>query len=299
MSTTTTELEIEAEQTRRRVSGLMDEFKARIAPDKVVEEVMDYAATGLRGAANEVARTIADKAQRNPLPFLLIGAGIAWMIASERRHRAGGGDVMQRAGMPHGADSMPRPDSGREAQSITDRGLRQVAAAASGAVESASDGLQGVGEKARAGLVRAEEFAAGTYVGAQRAVQSAADAGQTAMVKARDLVEQQPLVAAGVGLAIGAALGAAFPTTEPENRLMGATAGEAKTLARKAASEGAERVKTAAEHVVDAVTDTISEEARKQGLMPKKNEESWPGMEGTGREGSNGTVQAERGPRAG
>jgi hypothetical protein len=298
MSTTTTELEIEAEQTRRRVSGLMDELKARIAPDKVVEEVMDYAATGLRGAANEVARNIADKAQRNPLPFLLIGAGIAWMIASERRRRAGG-DAMPAAGMPHGADSMPRPQSAPESPSIADRGLRQVASAASGAVESASGGLHAVTDKAKAGLGRAEEFAAGTYVGAQHAAESAANAGQSAMVKARDLVEQQPLVAAGVGLAIGAALGAAFPTTEPENRLMGATADEAKTLAREGVSEGAERVKTAAEHVVDAVTDTISEEARKQGLMPKKNEESWPSPQGAAREGSNGTARIDRGPQAG
>lgn len=291
MSATTTQLEMEAEQRRHRVSGLMDELKARIAPNQVVEEVMEYAATGLRGAASEMARNLAVKAQKNPLPFLLIGAGIAWIVASERRHHANGGAQPQ-SGMPRGADSMPRPQRNGDNGSLIDRGFHQVASKVSEVTDSVSGRLQGVSEKAKEGWGRAEEFAVGSYVGAKQVIEDTATSGDQMLSNARSFMHQEPLVVGGVGLAIGAALGAAIPTTPSENRLMGATADEAKTLVRDAASDGLHRVRSVAEHAVESATEAVSDEARKQGLAPKpkKNEETWPPIpaEGGGLQNSNG-----------
>src|SRR5690606_32908077 len=58
--------------------------------------------------------------------------------------------------------------------------------------------------------------------GVRRAAETAAHLGHDAADTARSLLSfcrEQPLVLAGLGLALGAAIGATFPTTETESRM--------------------------------------------------------------------------------
>jgi hypothetical protein len=77
-----------------------------------------------------------------------------------------------------------------------------------------------------------------------------------------DVFRVQPLALGAVGIAIGAGIAAALPATQLETDYLGETSDTVKAKATEFAAEQTNRVTTAAENVVDAVT----EEARKQGL---------------------------------
>jgi Protein of unknown function (DUF3618) len=79
-------LEREAGQTRAQLSGTVEELRARISPGQVIDQLIDYAS---EGPAAEFRRNLVREVRENPLPLVLIGIGIAWLIvASSRSSRA-------------------------------------------------------------------------------------------------------------------------------------------------------------------------------------------------------------------
>ncbi len=75
-----------------------------------------------------------------------------------------------------------------------------------------------------------------------------------------DFAKDQPLVLAGLGLAIGAALGAALPETEAEERLMGDAAEKVKERAQHLAAEQMQIAKQVGEHVVEETAKLVKQE---------------------------------------
>jgi hypothetical protein len=68
------------------------------------------------------------------------------------------------------------------------------------------------------------------------------------------MLDEQPFVVGGLGLALGAALGAMLPSTEAENRLFGEASSRITTKAKNVASEQYDRVKETLQDVADEVT---------------------------------------------
>src|SRR2546430_401551 len=83
----TQQLEREAEQTRARLIGGLEELRASMTPGQVVDQVADYANIG----TGEFLTNLRDQAARNPMATLLVGAGVAWMMMGGRRRSNGGG----------------------------------------------------------------------------------------------------------------------------------------------------------------------------------------------------------------
>jgi hypothetical protein len=84
----------------------------------------------------------------------------------------------------------------------------------------------------------------------------------------RDMVDfcrDQPLVLAGLGIALGAAVGAAFPSTKPEDQLMGEASDELRARTRAFAQEQYEKSRSTAEAALDQVHQKVKEGA--QSLM--------------------------------
>lgn len=81
----------------------------------------------------------------------------------------------------------------------------------------------------------------------------------------RYLIEEQPLVLAGIGLAVGAALGAVLPATRREDEWMGETRDELLEAAKK---EGRAQIDKA-DRVLGAAEQAAKEEADKQGITPE------------------------------
>lgn len=79
---TPAEIEAEVEATRSRVSNTLDEVQGRLAPGPLFEELLAFARQ--RGGT-DMARNLARDVRENPLPFLLIGAGVAWLAFGRGR----------------------------------------------------------------------------------------------------------------------------------------------------------------------------------------------------------------------
>ena len=282
-------LEQEAETTRTRVSGLLDELRGRVSPGEMVDQMVSYAGDG----AGEFVRTLGNQLRNNPLPAMLIGVGVAWLMFSDKRPRTARAassassrnavrDTTERArGLV--ADAGERiasvyGDAGTRASEMAARTTDTVNEYGQQAVDTAyemgarvSDTASELGHRARDTAQELRHRASDT---ASSVARRATEAGHTmeemskrALNTASQILHEQPLVAAGIGLAIGAALGAALPATETENKLMGSTADDLKERARQAASEQYEHVRETAQDVYGTVVDTVAREVAEGGTQ--------------------------------
>jgi hypothetical protein len=87
-------------------------------------------------------------------------------------------------------------------------------------------------------------------------------------------LKDEPLVLAGIGLALGAALGAILPESETENRLMGDTSDTLKRQVAETVEDQWEKGKAVANTVAEKGLDEFKHEAKEQGLMGMGGEES-------------------------
>src|SRR5215212_3793126 len=85
--------------TRRRMDDTMDALGDRLQPRHLLDEVLGYvrgnASDGdsrlkhigerLGRSCNTAMHSVVDSVKQNPMPAVLIGAGVAWMIYSSRR----------------------------------------------------------------------------------------------------------------------------------------------------------------------------------------------------------------------
>lgn len=288
------QLEREAEATRAQVADTLEELRSRISPGQVVDQLVDYAR---EGGAGDFVRNLGRDLRSNPLPIALIGAGIAWLIAANGKspRRSSGPDASAEfgdtaTGVAGDAAWRARRAAGDFGDDVADAAgrLREGAGSAAGRLsDSARAAGSAIGDAARGASSRVSdaasqaasaaasfgETASSTYrSAAQTATEAAQRVGDTAAAMSRGTVEasrslidfakEQPLVLAGIGLAVGAAIGAALPSTETENRLMGETSDEMKDAAQKLAAEQYEKVK----QVAEAAYGEGVKEAEKQGL---------------------------------
>lgn len=86
MASQSEQFEREAEETRWQLSGTLEELRSWMTPGRVVDQLLDYTRNG---AAGEFVRNLGREVRENPIPVVLIGIGIGWlMLASSRTSRA-------------------------------------------------------------------------------------------------------------------------------------------------------------------------------------------------------------------
>jgi hypothetical protein len=257
------QLEQEAERNRAEVEETLAELRGRLRPGQIVDQLVDYARDG---AGAEFYGNLKRQVAENPLPVTVIGAGLAWLALSSnsshpRRARSGSVEV---GAMRERAYGTVR-DAERRAAALGD-GI-------SGSVESAagniSDMARTAADTARTGAARLRGTAtsvgdrlSSAYVGAtdaasratHAAAQSVTSAGHSLADRSRnfaDFCREQPLVLAGIGVALGAALGAVLPSTETEDRLMGDAADKTKERVQGAIGDQVENVQSVGEDAAD------------------------------------------------
>ena len=239
------EIEREVENTREHITETLDELRARMSPGQILDEAIDYAR---HSGGGEMVRNLGRTVRDNPTPLLLIGAGVAWMMATggtARRHpdRAAGTRLSSATGTM--SDAAGRLTQG--ASSMADR--------AAGAAAGVGDTLSSTADSVRRSMHDARD--------------SVSEAGSAAYRTARDLsdgasalLHDQPLVMGALGFAIGAALGGAIPESRMEDRLMGDTRDALKDSTAAMAAEQYEKAKD----VAAKTADEMREEADRQGL---------------------------------
>jgi hypothetical protein len=153
----------------------------------------------------------------------------------------------------------------RVGQSASDAGAfaRQMAGSAGDALQhSASAGYEAISESA-------SRTATAATASARAARQRTLQAGNALV----DFCREQPLVLAGLGLAIGGTIGALLPQTETEDRLLGETSDQFKERAQDLTSEQHEAAKKVGERALDAAQNERTKQAAKQEQDAASNEE--------------------------
>lgn len=272
--TSSAQLEREAEQTRSQLAQRLDELRERITPGQLVDEAVDYAKDSGGGV---FVRNLGRQATANPLPVALIGAGIAWLMLSNGKRQSTAAASINRAAeaaIDRARQSMVDVGAhigefGQKASAQATKFGQQASERASNWASDASDrvtdarepragdAISSLRENASSAYETAKSRASETYERvagqAKEASSTTADTvaglGQRTAAASRDLLQfckSQPLVIAGLGMALGAILGALIPPTETEDNLMGKTSDQLKDEAREVAEDQIERTKSAA-----------------------------------------------------
>jgi len=79
------DIQRESEERRAHVTALIEELRNRLSPGAIVDELIGPD-TG-RDLARLAARQLRRQIRRNPLPFAVIGAGVAWLLLAEALRR--------------------------------------------------------------------------------------------------------------------------------------------------------------------------------------------------------------------
>jgi len=259
-----------------------------------------------------------------PAPLLLIGAGLALSRSTAVREASDEAIARARRAASDAADTTRQTiDEWREsAGAVVDRASDMVTSAkdrASDMVSSTKDRVSNAVTDAqtRVGntLSDAQTRAGNTFSDAQYRTSNAASDARSSMTDVTDAAmergsrafnaasekitsfagqakntlgsayEQNPLLVAGIGLAIGAVIASSLPTTKAENKLFGDANDALRRKAADAVDEGLEAAKQAAGNVVGTATQagssTASELARKARTVAERGLEAALGTDGS------------------
>lgn len=274
-------------QTRRRMDDTMDALGDRLQPRHLLDEVLGFfrAEDGdgnsrmhdvrrkITEGADHAMHAVADTVKKNPVPALLIGAGVAWMIYESRRDKT------------HGRGRRDYDDGRYDPDAYLDRPLEYPSTRGSDSSGGNGSKLahlkEEVGEKAAAVGEQVKEKLADAGNAVQQTYETAkARAGEItgrvrertaeAYTRTRERVvhtaEQHPLEVGLVGLAAGLITGLLLPTPDVVHRSVGGAADRLRDRAKESGSEMLAKGKRVAQAAVAAV----KEEAQTQGLTPER-----------------------------
>jgi uncharacterized protein DUF3618 len=264
------QLERETEQARAEIANTLDELRAYMTPGHVLDQLADRMKAGTTAA---FARNLRDQTVNNPLPVALIGTGLAWLMLGRRGGTDATDDSEATRASRLGREAVEGAvASAGQTASATQNNLRETAGAMTDAVQQGAaqtaDAIRDTADSARQAAGQAADAVRGG-AGAvtdtlQRTAAATKAAGQRTLQSGSTLVDfcrEQPLVLAGVGIALGAIVGALLPTTDTENRLMGASSDRLKQRAGDLASQQVDAAKESVARAVEPAFDTAQEEA--------------------------------------
>ena len=258
-TTTPAAAEAEAETARAGLVSTLNQLRENLKPANMVDEVMSSAKVNASAITDQVMET----ARRNPLPALMIGAGLAMIFGVGTRYGLSGSQSRAASGpLP-----TPTQDHRSEPEFRAHIARTPTRRPAPGFMDATRDAASNVGQKAndlldaandRLGDMasRGKAVANNAYASAKRSnVMSRTNVGSSLS----HLVEEQPLILAAVGIAIGAAIGAALPHTQTEDRMMGETSGSLRDAAQSMVQDQVTQVKAAATHAVEDIKQTVAD----------------------------------------
>ncbi|WP_075216875.1 DUF3618 domain-containing protein [Mongoliimonas terrestris] len=192
-------IESEVEEARARLSLTLDQIRERMSPGQILDQVLDYSKDSGGGMfAKNLGRQVRD----NPLPILLIGAGISWLMTADR-FGVSRGPSLRGMGASHDVGDGPEgygPSGGVDVAGSPREGMgSRMGHAASGLGTSASNAYGNAS-------ARASSVASGAGERVSSAYSAASDRASSAYGAASDRVS-----AAAGGVASGAShLGASI-----------------------------------------------------------------------------------------
>ena len=233
----TREIEGDIEHTRAELSETIDALQEKLRPSNLVSDATDRVKTATTEKVRDMADTAGDTVQemwadtrQNPLPALMIGAGIAWMLYDRSSNDSGHSSRNWRESSSRRYARAYEPSDRGDARGPEDRW------------DEARSQTHEVGSWARGAGDEARHRARRAHNGMQR------------------MLRQNPLLVGAAAMLVGAAVGASLPETERENELMGEARDSVIDRAQHAAENAVSAVKEATN---DVVGDTVSKVAER------------------------------------
>lgn len=273
-------IEDDLQRTRDRMDRRLSELQERLTPGQLLDDAVGYLR---RSGGADFARNLMTSVQNNPLPTLVTGIGLAWLMVSGTQPpapagRAGAG----RAAAGDDLESRLRAAEGRvvrmaeETEDAYRERREEARATALGLAREAQETAEAFGRRiedaaaaARRGVHDLRDMASATagqvgsgaqYAGEQvaRGAGAAREAGQATLAAVSD----NPLLLGGLGVAVGALLGALVPQSEREGAALGEVADEVKEAAGEVAQQAMERGSEVADRALEAGMETARDAMR-------------------------------------
>jgi ElaB/YqjD/DUF883 family membrane-anchored ribosome-binding protein len=255
--------------TRARMDETIDALGNRFDGRHIVDEVLGFFRRSDGGAnrlgsqlsksAESALSSVTSTVKENPIPVLLIGAGVAWMLFKSRQSSHDSTSNYSTADERDFNRSHPRE--------YTDQPLQQKAGSMAA---QAKDKLSDLGSQARDKLSDMGDRGRETFDSVRN---RAGEIGQQVQQRGREIysqtrervvstAQQHPLEV-GLGcLAIGLIAGLALPTPERVHRSLGPTVDRLRTRTREVGADYLEKGKK----VAQAAAAAAKEAAQSQGL---------------------------------
>ena len=268
--------------TRWSPQSLMENsMKHTYSPSQQSDRYESGQTVHYRQSQSRSSGSVMDSMTSNPIPLALVGIGLGWLALSSTGYdrRIARSSTVRNARHRMG-DAV---DYARESLSGASESVRNAASSAydsaSGAVSSAYDSASGTVSGMMGGSDDDHTSGRGDIHG-QRQSQSYASRGMSRLSSMApsadhlrhrahdmstgfwDLVEDHPIVAGAMGVALGAAIGAALPGTRYEKQWVGEYADEATERAKAIAMDALDRGTRAAQAAAETVVDSAKEDLR-------------------------------------
>jgi hypothetical protein len=241
------EIEGEIASTRADLSETIDALQEKLRPGNLASEATERVKAvttekvrSMAETASGTARQMMSETRNNPMPALMIGAGVAWLLLDRTRK---GGNVRHREHAEWSEYSSPRYGSYSETDDYyRSSGYRGQQRSRSNPTSTEGMSTEAISNWTREAAGEARQTARRAQNGLQR------------------MMRQNPLLVGAAAMLVGAAVGAALPETEKENEWMGDARDTVVDKAQQAAQNATQAVKEAAN---DVVGDTVSKVAEK------------------------------------
>ena len=236
----------------------------------------------MRGGSEEFVTAIGRKARENPLQTVVIGAGLAYPLwgllktipmpimlmgaglwLSKQKSGATGASLAEDLGAKAanlGTEGLNRiADSVRLAGNTLSAGVSAVTDAVTSTAQNLRNSIAETGQAAVDSVTdAATDVKNSVSAMASDVATKATDVGQQSRSAFLDVVDRNPILVAGVGLAVGAFIAASLPTTEAENQAFGQRSDDLKVKARDAVAHGVEQAKDVAAGMVGDVASAAA-----------------------------------------
>lgn len=278
-------LRSDIDQTRNKMDDTIEALGSRFQPRHLLDELLGLfrrhegeaqdkftqVRQSISHSSEAAMHTVVDTIKKNPLPLLVIGAGVGWMIYSSRQSNARDYDYDEYSYDPDAHIDRPLEYPGGlgssaggwrdEAASKYGQMKEDVANKLSHATDEARHKMEDLrhtaGDKLESARHRASELG-------DRVKERTSEAYSRTRERVVDTAEQHPLELGLVCLAAGLVAGLLIPTAEALNRTVGGKADRLRDRTREAGHDMLEKGK----RVADAAISAVKEEAEAQGLTP-------------------------------
>jgi hypothetical protein len=210
------------EQTRAAMNETISELQHRLSPGSLAGNAGNAVKEATVGTTGRFVTNMSDRVKANPVPAILVGAGVAWMWISGRKN--GGSSYQVSSG------------AGRVADEVSSR------------VGATADEISGtVGDVAESAREQFDQVS--TEVGMQ---------AQRVQTSFQRMLEENPLPVALAAAGLGALIAAAVPTTPAEERMIEPAREQFSQQAKKVG----EKVGQVAERAQQAARDEVQRQTQ-------------------------------------